>query len=269
MARHLRRNGIQSGSLVGVCVRGRCRCWARCWACSRLARPICRSIRGIPTERLELVLEDAQGSLLLTDENLARGLRTDARVVCLDSEEKLWARESGADLDGVCTPETLAYVIYTSGSTGRPKGVAIEHGALTNLLRSMEREPGLKSTDTLVSVTTLSFDIAALELFLPLMTGAKLVIATGNKSSTASACATSWRIRRRPCCRQRRSVGACCSKLAGMVSRSSRCCAAAKHCRAIWQTRCSSAAARFGTSMDRPRRRSGPRPRGFTRRPDP
>ena len=131
-----------------------------------------------PTDRLELVLEDAKASLLLTDENLAARLRTNARVVCLDSEEKLWARESGADLEGVCTPDTLAYVIYTSGSTGRPKGVAIEHGSLSNLLRSMEREPGLKSTDTLVSVTTLSFDIAALELFLPLMTGAKLIIAT-------------------------------------------------------------------------------------------
>jgi acyl-coenzyme A synthetase/AMP-(fatty) acid ligase/aryl carrier-like protein len=56
--------------------------------------------------------------------------------------------------------------------------VAIEHGALTNLLRSMEREPGMSASDTLVSVTTLSFDIAALELFLPLMTGGRLVIAT-------------------------------------------------------------------------------------------
>jgi len=178
MARHLRRNGIQSGSLVGVCV--------------QRSLPMLGAVLGVlkagaaylpldpwhPTDRLELVLEDAKASLLLTDENLAARLRTDARVVCLDSEENLWARESGADLDGVCTPETLAYVIYTSGSTGRPKGVAIEHSALTNLLRSMEREPGLKSTDILVSVTTLSFDIAALELFLPLMAGAKLVIAT-------------------------------------------------------------------------------------------
>ena len=178
MARHLRRNGIQSGSLVGVCV--------------HRSLPMLGAVLGVlkagaaylpldpihPTDRLELVLEDAKASLLLTDENLAARLRTSARVVCLDSEEKLWVRESGADLEGVCTPDALAYVIYTSGSTGRPKGVAIEHAALTNLLRSMEREPGLKSSDTLVSVTTLSFDIAALELFLPLMAGAKLVIAT-------------------------------------------------------------------------------------------
>jgi amino acid adenylation domain-containing protein len=131
-----------------------------------------------PATRLEMVLCDAQASLLLTQEHLASRLHASARVICLDGEQTLWARESTTDLVTKSTPDSLAYVIYTSGSTGKPKGVAIEHGALTNLLRSMEREPGLSATDTLVSVTTLSFDIAALELFLPLMTGAKLAIAT-------------------------------------------------------------------------------------------
>ena len=74
--------------------------------------------------------------------------------------------------------DSLAYVIYTSGSTGKPKGVAVEHGALMNLLRSMQREPGLDENDVLVAITTLAFDIAELELLLPLLTGAKLVIAT-------------------------------------------------------------------------------------------
>jgi amino acid adenylation domain-containing protein len=68
-------------------------------------------------------------------------------------------------------------VIYTSGSTGRPKGVQIQHRALVNFLCSMRREPGLTERDTLVAVTTLSFDIAGLELFLPLTTGARMVIA--------------------------------------------------------------------------------------------
>jgi amino acid adenylation domain-containing protein len=109
---------------------------------------------------------------------LASRLHTSARVVCLDSEQTLWARESDANLDATAKADSLAYVIYTSGSTGQPKGVAIEHGALSNLLRSMEREPGLCAGDTLVAVTTLSFDIAALELFLPLMVGARLAIAS-------------------------------------------------------------------------------------------
>ena len=72
--------------------------------------------------------------------------------------------------------ENLAYVIYTSGSTGNPKGVQITHRALVNLLCSMRLEPGLSATDTLAAVTTLCFDIAGLELWLPLITGARIVI---------------------------------------------------------------------------------------------
>src|SRR5205823_6769082 len=75
-------------------------------------------------------------------------------------------------------PGGLAYVIYTSGSTGRPKGVEVEHRALANFLASMAREPGLASEDVLVAVTTLSFDIAGLELYLPLLAGARLVVAS-------------------------------------------------------------------------------------------
>jgi amino acid adenylation domain-containing protein len=75
-------------------------------------------------------------------------------------------------------PDDLAYLIYTSGSTGNPKGTEIPHGALVNLLSSMLREPGISSTDTLVAITTLSFDIAALEILGPLVCGAKVVLAS-------------------------------------------------------------------------------------------
>ena len=74
-------------------------------------------------------------------------------------------------------PEDTAYVIFTSGSTGQPKGVQILHGALTNFLCAMRRMPGFTADDTIVAVTTICFDIAALELFLPLTVGAKVVIA--------------------------------------------------------------------------------------------
>jgi len=74
-------------------------------------------------------------------------------------------------------PDGLAYVIYTSGSTGRPKGVQVTHGALVNFLLSMKERPGFGAGDVLVAVTTLSFDIAGLEIFLPLIAGGRLVIA--------------------------------------------------------------------------------------------
>ena len=69
-------------------------------------------------------------------------------------------------------------MIYTSGSTGRPKGVQVPHRATVNFLTSMQRVPGLHADDRLVAVTTLSFDIAFLELMLPLSVGAEVVIAS-------------------------------------------------------------------------------------------
>ena len=69
-----------------------------------------------------------------------------------------------------------AYIIYTSGSTGKPKGVQITHEAVTNFLSTMQLQPGLTDKDILLAVTTISFDIAVLELYLPLLLGAKVVL---------------------------------------------------------------------------------------------
>src|SRR5690606_12533554 len=74
--------------------------------------------------------------------------------------------------------DSIAYVIYTSGSTGQPKGVAIPHRALVNFLTSMAAAPGFTAADSLLAVTTISFDIAGLELYLPLTVGGRVVIAT-------------------------------------------------------------------------------------------
>ncbi|MEL7522143.1 MAG: amino acid adenylation domain-containing protein, partial [Cyanobacteria bacterium J06553_1] len=81
-------------------------------------------------------------------------------------------------LTSTATPQTLAYLIYTSGSTGNPKGVPITHRSLSNLLGAMATRLQIKPTDTLMAVTTLAFDIAALELFLPLISGACLLLAS-------------------------------------------------------------------------------------------
>lgn len=181
VARHLRKQGVHEGSLVAVCLERSREMLGAVLGVMKAGAAYLPLDPNHPAERIGLVLADAEAAVLLSEERVAANLRTGSRVICLDTEQRLWTRESGANLDIKAGPNTLAYVIYTSGSTGKPKGVAIEHGALTNLLRSMEREPGLSAADTLVSVTTLSFDIAALELFLPLMIGAKLVIATSEQ----------------------------------------------------------------------------------------
>jgi amino acid adenylation domain-containing protein len=87
-------------------------------------------------------------------------------------------RATTAPLQRPIGPEDLAYVIYTSGSTGRPKGVEIPHRALGNFLASMRARPGIDADDRLLAVTSLSFDIAGLELFLPLIAGARVEVAS-------------------------------------------------------------------------------------------
>jgi amino acid adenylation domain-containing protein len=126
-----------------------------------------------PAERLALIVEDAGVGTLLTQRGLSPQLEDQCELVVYfdDRPRKISNRCSRQRAD------TLAYVIYTSGSTGRPNGVAVPHRAVVNLLNSMRHKPGLNEGDRLLAVTTIAFDIAVLEIFLPLMVGATVVIA--------------------------------------------------------------------------------------------
>ena len=97
-------------------------------------------------------------------------------MLCIDNDGEKIAQESDDNPSTLAMAENLAYVIYTSGSTGQPKGVQIQHRSVVNLLRSMRRRPGMTDRDTLVAITTLSFDIAALELYLPLTVGGQTIV---------------------------------------------------------------------------------------------
>jgi amino acid adenylation domain-containing protein len=140
-----------------------------------------------PHERLAMLLADSGAKVLLTEEKLAGKLPAhQARTLCLDSEWASIAQNPATNLELPLEPTGLAYVIYTSGSTGRPKGVQITHRAVVNFLRSMSVEPGMTPDDVLLAVTSLSFDIAGLELFLPLSLGAKVVIASQEASANGA-----------------------------------------------------------------------------------
>lgn len=132
----------------------------------------------LPGERVKLMVDECRVPLILTTSSLKRELSAlSTEVVPIDSEWKAVIRHDKQDCACDAGPENLAYVIYTSGSTGAPKGVAVTHRGVVNFLRSMQRDPGLTGDDVLLAVTTLSFDIAFLELFLPLTTGARVVLA--------------------------------------------------------------------------------------------
>ncbi|MFI2202813.1 amino acid adenylation domain-containing protein [Streptomyces sp. NPDC020192] len=131
---------------------------------------------GYPRERLEYMLDDARVPVLLTGPGLAVPAVPEGTAV-LEVDRSVAAGRPGTDPLPQAGPEHLAYVIYTSGSTGRPKGVQIPHRALLNLLFSFGRDLELTEEDRLLAVTSLSFDIAALEVYLPLLTGAELIVA--------------------------------------------------------------------------------------------
>jgi amino acid adenylation domain-containing protein len=131
-----------------------------------------------PRARIAGMLDDAQPSVIVTHSSVAPDLPpANAKLVSID--------RIGRELDR-CSPDLsiagpvadgVAYVIYTSGSTGQPKGVQVTHRPLVNFLHSMRRAPGLADRDVVLAVTTISFDIAALELYLPLVVGARVVVA--------------------------------------------------------------------------------------------
>ena len=150
-----------------------------------------------PRERLATMVEDADMRILVTDsawaathlsfileEAFLRHDKGGLAVVCPDSDRSDIDRHSTANPVRATGPEHLAYTIYTSGSTGKPKGVEIPHRALVNFLTSMAGRPGLAEHDTLLAVTTISFDIAALEILLPLITGATVVLASREASAS-------------------------------------------------------------------------------------
>ena len=141
-----------------------------------------------PPERISFMLQDSAVPLVLTQSSLLSALpETSAEVLSLDRDWEAVASCSAEKGELVVAPVDLAYIIYTSGSTGQPKGVLIEHRALVNFLWSMKHEPGLTESDVLVAVTTLSFDIAGLELYLPLIVGGRLEIAPREAVVDASA----------------------------------------------------------------------------------
>ncbi len=171
LARELANAGVDRGAMVGVCVERSFAMIVALLAVQKSGGAYVPLDPELPAARLAYMMTDSGAGVIVMSARTRDLVEAREGIICIDAEA---TAVPTAPPDRAIPFSDPAYVIYTSGSTGKPKGVAISHGALTNFLASMQREPGLTQSDVLAAVTTVSFDIAGLELYLPLQVGARI-----------------------------------------------------------------------------------------------
>ncbi len=179
LAGRLRAIGVNPGSRVAICLPRGADEILTMLATLKAGATYVPIDAGHPAERIRMILEDAAPQVLVTHRALASIAGTSA-----EGPTRLLLDDAWASLDSwpALTPapddaDRLAYILFTSGSTGRPKGVEVGRRAFANFLRSMAHTPGMVQADRLLAITTTTFDISGLELFLPLYVGATVDIA--------------------------------------------------------------------------------------------
>jgi amino acid adenylation domain-containing protein len=172
----LRRAGVRGSTLVAIAMERSPAMVAGLLAILKAGGTYLPLDPDLPPGRLAMLLEDARPTVILAEPTTLNRLpESGARIVLFEDNA---CPAPPQESDNVCVDAAgIAYVLYTSGSTAKPKAVEITHHSLVNLLTAMQRELDFKPDDRLLAVTTISFDIAALELFLPLVSGATLIIA--------------------------------------------------------------------------------------------
>ncbi len=189
IAQRLVAMGVRPGDLVGLAVERSLEMLSCMLGILKAGAAYVPLDPAYPEDRLSHMLSASGLKVVVTQSALIKELPShEAAILAIDAERFSLAKLSDRApvLEGF-TSEHTAYVIYTSGSTGRPKGVRVPHRAVVNFLNAMQKRPGLTENDTMMAVTTLSFDIAVLELYLPLMTGARVVIASREMASDGDA----------------------------------------------------------------------------------
>ena len=177
LARRLRQSGVGAEDLVGVLMERSAEMFIGLLGVLKAGAAYLPLDPAYPKERLAFILQDARVALLLTEERLRHTwFEHTSRVVCVDAEREALVRESGENLTRAASADNLVYVIYTSGSTGRPKGVSVPHGALANHARAVGEHYDLQPYDRVLQFASMSFDVAAEELFASWARGATVVL---------------------------------------------------------------------------------------------
>ena len=178
LARRLRQAGVVERSVVAISVERSAEMVAGLLAILKAGAGYLPLDPKLHRHRMSMLLENAEPAALLTQSHLISALPASRAPIVLLEEPFRHDGGNPGEFRSAVGMEDLAYVLYTSGSTGEPKAVEVPHRAVVNLLTSMQRQPGFGAADSLLAVTTLSFDIATLELFLPLVSGGKVIVAS-------------------------------------------------------------------------------------------
>ncbi len=184
LAKHLNALGVKLGTRVGILMERSLEITEALLGVLKAGGTYVPIHTSFPAERIQFILNDSDVKVLITNTNYSSSAEQNIHVLNLNDTR--FTINDCSDPKPTITSDDLAYIMYTSGSTGQPKGVMVNHSSLVNFLWSMRQRPGIKEKDVLMSVTPISFDIAALELFLPLITGATVVIASKDILSNPS-----------------------------------------------------------------------------------
>ena len=187
LAARLIARGVQLGDVVGLYMHRSPEMVAAMLAILKAGGAYLPLDPNFPQGRLDLILADAGPTTVLTEAALEGGLGL-GETPWLRCEDVPSLQAVGLH-NPVVAAADLAYVLYTSGSTGRPKGVEISHGAVMNLLAAFLLRPGFNAQDVMLAATTTAFDISVLELFLPLVVGGRIVLASSKISKDPQALA--------------------------------------------------------------------------------
>ena len=188
LAIYIRSQGVKKGDLVGLFVQPSPEMLMALLGVMKAGAAYLPLDPSYPRERIAYILEDARAPWVITQKEIAENLPPgNSKTLYVEDRDKteqtewqLVEQEGEKEENPPCDRgDSLAYVIYTSGSTGKPKGVAIEQHSLTNFLCSMAAEFNCGQDDYLLALTTFCFDISALELYLPLITGGCLEVLPG------------------------------------------------------------------------------------------
>ncbi len=183
LSRHLMSLGVTNGDVVGICIERSDEMVVSVLGVLKAGCCYLPMDPSFPNDRLKYIFEDSGAKVLISQSSLQEKLAhfPDARIVLTDNDREVIGKQSSEKPVLKTDPQSLAYMMYTSGSTGKPKGVKVHHEAVVNVILSMSKIPGFQKSDRLLAVTTLSFDLSVVELFLPLSVGGTGIIARSNE----------------------------------------------------------------------------------------